>query len=136
MRAMESCEIPDPKITGRNDIEVNGFKISGSAYKLNLGMSNGVGKKTLHHGTLLRNANTDILDDLLSPSKLKLQGKGVQSVRARVMNLNEICPNLTHESWCEALQESFVKFHKLPHEVQIITADECLKVPKIKSTYE
>jgi len=43
--------------SGRNDIEVKGAKVSGSAYKLNLGKADGTGRKTLHHGTLLINVD-------------------------------------------------------------------------------
>ena len=34
-------------------IKIVFFKISGSAYKVNLGKTDGSGKKALHHGTML-----------------------------------------------------------------------------------
>lgn len=43
------------EISGRNDLLCSGKKISGSAYKLNLGKPDGSGKKVLHHGTMLLN---------------------------------------------------------------------------------
>jgi lipoate---protein ligase len=39
--------------SGRNDLTVDGSKISGSAYKLKLGKKDGSGKRSLHHGTML-----------------------------------------------------------------------------------
>lgn len=41
--------------SGRNDLEVDGRKISGSAYKLKLGKTDGTGRRSLHHGTMLLN---------------------------------------------------------------------------------
>ena len=39
--------------SGRNDLTVNGSKVSGSAYKLKIGKKDGSGKRSLHHGTML-----------------------------------------------------------------------------------
>ena len=58
--------------SGRNDLEVDGKKISGSAYKLNLGASDGRHRKALHHGTRLINVNTSLMTKVLLPSKPKL----------------------------------------------------------------
>lgn len=33
------------------------------------------------------------------------------------MNLKEVCPTITHELWCKALQESFVEHHSLDYEI-------------------
>lgn len=52
LRALENLGVK-ATASGRNDIEVDSKKISGSAYKLNLGKSDGSGWKVLHHGTLL-----------------------------------------------------------------------------------
>jgi lipoate-protein ligase A len=38
------------ELSGRNDITIDGKKISGSAYQVNLGKSDGSNKKALHHG--------------------------------------------------------------------------------------
>jgi lipoate---protein ligase len=47
--------------SGRNDIHVDGRKVSGSAYKLNLGKKDGSGRKSLHHGTMLLNLDLQAL---------------------------------------------------------------------------
>jgi lipoate-protein ligase A len=70
------------EVSGRNDILVDGFKVSGSAYKANLGM-----KRSLHHGTMLVDVNLDDLKTYLNPDKPKLESKGVDSVIKRVANL-------------------------------------------------
>jgi lipoate-protein ligase A len=42
-------------------MEVDGKKISGSAYKLKLGKPNGEGRRSLHHGTMLLNLDLNAL---------------------------------------------------------------------------
>lgn len=93
--------------SGRNDITVDGLKVSGSAYKLKLGKKDGSGKRTLHHGTMLLDLELGALGKLLSPNKLKLQSKGVDSVVSRVLNLKERVPDITHEIFCDAVVEAF-----------------------------
>jgi len=53
--------IPNAEATGRNDICVDGRKVSGSAYKLSLGKKDGSGRKSLHHGTMLLNLDLNAL---------------------------------------------------------------------------
>ncbi|HAE43355.1 MAG TPA: lipoate--protein ligase [Clostridiales bacterium] len=67
-------------LSGRNDIVVDDKKISGNAqcYK------NG---RLLHHGTLLYNADMNYLIRALKVKDLKIQSKGIKSVRSRVANL-------------------------------------------------
>jgi len=97
--------------SGRNDILVNGMKISGSAYKIS-------GMKAFHHGTLLINVNMNALQNYLNPNKLKLQSKGVASVRARVINLQEVNPQITHEALSKAIIEEFFKFYNDSCEIE------------------
>lgn len=71
-------------VSGRNDIEADGFKISGNAQTVK-------GNRILYHGTLLYSADMRSLADVLSPSKSKFEDKAVNSVRARVKNINQLC---------------------------------------------
>mgnify|MGYP000865726884 FL=1 len=78
--------------SGRNDLVIKtegqvDRKISGSAYKLKLGNKEGVGRRSLHHGTMLINLELNALGKYLNPSKAKLASKGVDSVVSRVINL-------------------------------------------------
>lgn len=74
--------------SGRNDIVVNGKKISGSAFRHSEGFS-------LHHGTLLVNSDLSLFPKLLTPDSKKLEAKGVRSVSSRVTNLSGIDPSVT-----------------------------------------
>ena len=74
--------------SGRNDVLVEGKKFSGNAFFTSKG-------HCYHHGTLLIDADTAKMSRYLNPSKAKLSAKGVSSVRSRVVNLKDLCPDLT-----------------------------------------
>lgn len=76
------------EFNGRNDLHVNGKKISGNAFFDN-------GKTFCHHGTMLIDVDMGKLSNYLTASKLKLQSKGIKSVRSRVLNLIDINPDIT-----------------------------------------
>ena len=92
--------------SGRNDVLVNGRKFSGNAFYHSKG-------KAYHHGTVLVDTDGEKLARYLSPSKAKLQAKGVESVRARVVNLCELVPGLTCERMAEELTAAFAGVYGL-----------------------
>ena len=92
-----------PELSGRNDILCDGRKVSGCAFYKN-------GKAAYHHGTLLLDVDREKLSRYLSPSKAKLQSKGVDSVRSRVVNLKELDPSITADTLKQALIENFHRF--------------------------
>jgi len=71
------------ELSGRNDIECEGRKISGNAQY----SANG---RILHHGTLLFNANVDVMSAVLKVDKEKLEYKAVKSHKSRVINIVEL----------------------------------------------
>ena len=93
--------------TGRNDVAINGQKFSGNAFF----DSNGY---YYHHGTLLLNVDTASMSRFLNPSKAKLQSKGVDSVRSRVVNLSSLCPDITVDTIKQAMFTAFSKVYRLP----------------------
>ena len=73
----------------------------------------------------------------LNPSPEKLKSKGVDSVRARIMNLDEVNPGITHEKYCEAMKNAFKKKHKgKACEEIILDETEMKKIPEIDSIYK
>ena len=98
LRALENDGIKG-EASGRNDITVDGRKVSGSAYKLSLGKKDGTGKRSLHHGTMMIDLSLGALENYLNPNKLKLESKGVDSVKSRVVNLKQVQSAITCESF-------------------------------------
>jgi len=68
--------------SGRNDILVDGKKVSGNAFYR-------VAGKSIVHGTMLFDTDLENLVRSITPSNEKLVSKGVESVRKRVTNLKE-----------------------------------------------
>lgn len=89
----------DACATGRNDLTVEGRKFSGNAFRL-------LKEGALHHGTLLVGADMEMVGRYLNVDPLKLKAKGVQSVRSRVVNLNQFRP-LTIDEMAGAMERAF-----------------------------
>ena len=104
--------------SGRNDVLVDGRKFSGNAFYHKGGHS-------YHHGTLMVAVDKDKLSRYLSPSKAKLEAKGVASVRSRVVNLSELSPGLTCEDMRKLMVQAFQKVYGLT--ATVITLDESAK---------
>lgn len=68
------------EISARNDIFVNGFKVSGHAEHV-------FRKRILSHGTLLYDANREHLSKALKNNSGTFHGKAIQSVRSKVANI-------------------------------------------------
>ena len=81
---LRSWNIP-AELSGRNDITVDGRKISGAAQARKNG-------RTLHHGTLLFDSNLDDVAAALNVDPEKFRSKAVASVRSRVANIAEFLP--------------------------------------------
>lgn len=86
------------EFSGRNDIIYNGRKFSGSAVYDD-------GEKVCRHGTVLVCSIIDKMTYYLTPEREKLKRHNVESVRSRVINLNEIDSNIT----VEAVKSSFIE---------------------------
>jgi lipoate-protein ligase A len=89
------------EFSGKNDLMVDGFKVSGNAYFAEEGT-------LCHHGTLLVDVDGNRLGKLLTVSKQKLESKGIDSVRSRVKNLVMFNPNVTVEGLMRCLDHAFI----------------------------
>ncbi len=67
---------------GRNDILIDGLKVSGNAFYHIPGHS-------IVHGTMLYDTNMDHMLNAITPSSAKLESKGVESVRSRITMLSQ-----------------------------------------------
>lgn len=70
------------EISPRNDLRLDGKKISGSAYKQTKDAS-------FHHGTFLVNSDLDKLEESLKHTLVPTSTKSIASVRSKVTTLNQ-----------------------------------------------
>jgi len=77
--ALNALGVP-AEFHGRNDIVVDGKKISGNAQSFHK-------NKMLHHGTILFDANLKFVAEVLNVKPDKIKSKGIKSNRARVTNI-------------------------------------------------
>lgn len=85
---MEALKIVgiDAYTTGRNDLLIDGKKISGNAEHVHR-------NRVLHHGTLLYNSQLDALKGALKVDLSKFEDKAVQSNRSEVTNMAPYLPS-------------------------------------------
>ena len=97
-KALQSLGVP-ATLSGRNDILVEGRKVSGFAKRV-------CKNRLMVHGTLMYNVDVDVLTKVLNPSTTKLQSKGIASVRSRVANLCEYLPEIPDiQTFSQRLEE-------------------------------
>lgn len=88
--------------SGRNDILVDEKKISGNAQTV-------YNHRIMHHGTLLFDTDVSVLASALNPNKLKIESKGIKSVRSRVTNIKKCLKNpLTVTEFLNGLAQKFL----------------------------
>lgn len=97
--------------SGRNDILIDGHKFSGNAFYRK-------GDCCCHHGTLMADVDIEELSRYLAVSKEKLESKGVESVKARVVNLKKYAPELTIGLLKAKLLEAFEETYGLKAKIR------------------
>ena len=90
----------DSSFSGRNDLLYQGRKISGHANYTEDG-------NYIYHGTMMVDVDLDMLTKVLKPSFIKLDSKGIDSVRSRVINLSQINSDITDEKLKKAMIDAF-----------------------------
>lgn len=116
------------EFSGRNDLVVEGKKISGSAFREQP-------DRAFHHGTILINANLGELAEYLTPSQKKLIAKGTTSVRSRVANISEFNNALVHEKVSEAIIEEFFAMHNSPKNIENLNHNNLKEITEINNYY-
>lgn len=87
--------------TGRNDIMVEGRKISGNAFLHLPGRS-------IIHGTMLYDTDPESMRNAITPSRAKLESKRVLSVENRVITAHELLPDMTINVFHNALLSGLI----------------------------
>lgn len=111
----------DATASTRNDVLVSGSKVSGNAYYH-------LPQSSIVHGTMLYDADLEVMSKAITPSKQKLHSKGVESVRSRVTMLSK---HLTINI------EDFKAYarHSLCSDSLVLTADAVARIEELEKHY-
>lgn len=110
------------EFSGRNDILIEGRKVSGTAQYRKKGC-------VVHHGSLLYASDLDEIARSTNVSSEKLKAKGIQSVRQRVGNISDYLPQpMSIQVFKEALLESFVTD---PSQIIMLSREDMMRVQQI-----
>ncbi len=116
----------DAELKGRNDIEVDGKKISGTAQF-------STGKRMVSHGTLLLDTDLGEVAKALTVKMSKIESRGHKSVRSRVANISEYLKDpLKIEEFRKLLLEGLYDESE-PFEQYHLTEEEWEGVHKLKA---
>lgn len=103
VKALQACGL-NAQVTGRNDIEIEGRKVSGNAYLTEK-------EQCLHHGTIMWNVDRTKIPHYLNVSGRKIQARGVDSVQSRTANLTDFRPDLTLEQLKDAILKAAAEIY-------------------------
>ena len=113
----------DAEASGRNDVTIGGRKVSGGAF-YHLPDSN------IMHSTMLLSTDPEAMTATLTPSRMKLDAKGVASVRSRVTTLREHLPLLTAEQFIAHARSQLCGDNTVR-----LTADDVAEIERLAEPY-
>lgn len=91
------------EFTGRNDITIDGKKISGNSQYVKRG-------RIMHHGCILVDSNLTNVSEALRPKEAKFESKSAKSVASRVTTINACSPDeISVELFKKTLVEEVLK---------------------------
>ena len=134
LKALESMGIK-AQLSGRNDILVEGRKVSGSAFQTTCG-------RFCHHGTMLISTDLTKLPNYLTPNQKKLENHGVKSVSSRVAKLSDFLPSATTELFATCMAEAFNEVFREATEfskqcpIEFITKEKLMDYPEFRQSFE
>lgn len=108
-------------VSGRNDILIDGLKVSGNAFYQ-------VNHKSIVHGTMLYNTDLSVMVKAITPDNEKLISKGIDSVRKRVTNIKEHI-DISIEDFKNHIKDNIC------NEKIILTSDDIKLIEEIERTY-
>lgn len=118
--------------SGRNDAVISDRKFSGNAFYDSQGYY-------YHHGCILIGVDPNAMARYLNPSKAKLESKGVDSVRARVVNLAHLCPQITVSTFKGAMIKAFEEvygFNALTFDVKRLDGQKIKEITTRLNSWE
>ncbi|MBO5995451.1 MAG: lipoate--protein ligase [Firmicutes bacterium] len=89
----------EAEFTGRNDIVIDGMKISGNSQYVRL-------NRVMHHGCIMLDSDLEKVADALRVKEAKFKSKNSKSVRSRVTTINAHAPEkISMDEFKKALKE-------------------------------
>ena len=116
----------DAEKSGRNDILVEGRKVSGNAFQM-------LPDRSIVHGTMLYSTDLDALELAIMPPVEKLARHGVASVRQRVRNLKELLEGSAVAS-VEDLEDHIICY--FTDETVCLTEEQVAVIEEMENEYE
>lgn len=127
VKALNSFGVP-AQFSGRNDITVEGMKISGNAQAYHK-------NKMLHHGTILLDADLSMIFNVLDVKPDKIASKGIKSNRARVTNIKPyLHEKVSMEEFKNRLLKYLLNSDDIARHVYILTATDKAKIKELMKT--
>ncbi|MBP5689375.1 MAG: lipoate--protein ligase, partial [Bacteroidales bacterium] len=114
--ALRALGVP-AEFTGRNDIVVEGRKVSGYAKRV-------YKDRLMVHGTLMYDVDISSLTEALSVPGSKLDAAGIASVRSRVANLRDYLPQFSCVEEMQAALERILSRDYADTQVSLSSEDE------------
>lgn len=113
------------ELSGRNDILIDGRKISGNSQHI-------YKDRFLHHGTLLFNSELENLVKALNVDNDKILSKGIESIKSRVTNIKEhVKEDIFMEEFKEILIENIFIWNKSSLKEYNLTSDHINEIEKL-----
>lgn len=113
------------KFEGRNDLTIDGKKISGNAEHI-------FKNKILHHGTLLFSSEMKNVSEALKINPVKYQDKAVKSIPKRVTNISEHLPQpISLKDFTQKIMEHMLAQNKEAYLYEF-TEEDLAAIEKIK----
>lgn len=124
INALNELGVP-AEFSGRNDIVVEGKKISGNAQSYHK-------NRMFHHGTILYDANLDMVAKVLNVSIDKIQSKGIKSNRSRVTNILPYLKEKTNiQDFMNVLLKYFLNSEDIDKYTYHLTAEDYQNIDKL-----
>lgn len=115
----------DVAFEGKNDLKVGGLKISGNAEHV-------YRQRVLHHGTLLFDADLDVLGKSLRKNTSVYHTRGVSSNPSSVMNLKTLIPAMDTEGFISSMLDYFLSTER--NSMAVLTAGETAAIRELAET--
>ncbi|MDO8954183.1 MAG: lipoate--protein ligase [Gammaproteobacteria bacterium] len=122
-----------PSISERNDILIDhqneAYKISGSAFRETKDFA-------FHHGTLLLDANVDLLRECLRAPDIDIEATGVKSVRSKVINLQKLNPFIQYLPMLQAIVKQFQDHYQTFASIELLDSNDLQSQQSLMASFE